>query len=325
MNALASISSIAGREIEQSIAIVALIIVPCGIYLASGLSFLSPTRRRLIVFVLPGLLFLLCGLIFGSIVHRVLVHGRVFPSLGDILVSYLVLAVGFGMAVRSFRLLALPNRINGSVFTFLYGTVILLEGVTRFARWPLTIFGGWDVEWTPVWIVMGAFWACWAIVIWPVNRHLAKLHDIRRRGCPECGYDLRGSAGRDRCPECGCAIPSGARTGTGESDLHLAAIASIVVAVTLALVLCPWAVVVYWRMLDEVLGFSSSLLWKAVFCVGVGIALELGIAYVCVRLWDRRQFTALVSLVMVIAFLAAACVPVYQIVTNHEKVVLFFR
>jgi hypothetical protein len=61
----------------------------------------------------------------------------------------------------------------------------------------------------PDWIVV--IFTCAIPVWWLIGARKRKREQTTPGLCPQCGYDLRGSA--DRCPECGTPIPAG-KSGT---------------------------------------------------------------------------------------------------------------
>ena len=157
--------------------------------LTSPLFVASALKRRSVVSHAP---FVLLLLIFPAACTP-MAYGDASVAIG----GFILMSFGFGFALWNFRLLTPGCRTVGSVFTFIFGAMILLSALTYLDSWTgLPASQGYGAAG-----LGGLLWLGLVIVL---NHKYGRLWRWQQDPsvCSVCGYSLNGLP-EQRCPECG--------------------------------------------------------------------------------------------------------------------------
>ena len=163
---------------------------------------IRPAYKRAISVASPFLLWIPLLIFEGPLI----IGGRCFPDADDFAAVYTALITGFAFSLDNFRFLSWPYRLNASVFTLFYGTLIVYQAT------PSVLFLVWRhgavVRYTNGWIAIVAilsFGLLWIPTLIYLNKKVKRrLRDIHSL-CRHCEYNLTGNIS-GICPECGKEI-----------------------------------------------------------------------------------------------------------------------
>ncbi|MEX1015130.1 MAG: hypothetical protein WDZ31_00185 [Phycisphaeraceae bacterium] len=195
----------------------------------------APRLQTCMLFVAPPLLLVLLVLLGAMIPFT----GGYFSSFvySVFLALILYMAFGFGFALANLRRLHPAHRILGSIFTYIFGCIIVWVWITFVLPADLT-------DWVSLAVVVTAAVAWMPLQFW-FDHQATRQYRHQQGLCVQCEYDLRGSTGQSTCPECGTALrPTGSQYVRNRRLTPEAVLMSTMVG----LVLLELGVVAYWLM-----------------------------------------------------------------------------